>query len=88
MAQNLLEIVSQFGRQFSASVYELIARTQRSDTSLPLGSFLQKSDFPQMSFRQYIDHDLGSQTERIDEGLTIRQHIDLPLGVHVQNRTG
>ena len=35
------------------------------------------------SVRQYVDYNLGRQSECVDKGLTIRQHIDLPLGVHV-----
>ena len=39
--------------------------------------------FSHLTVCQYIDHDLSRKTERTDEGLTIGEHIDLPLGGHV-----
>ena len=41
------------------------------------------SDFSHLPLCQYINHDLGSQPERVDKSLTIGENIDLPLGGHV-----
>ena len=39
--------------------------------------------FSHCSVRQYVNHDLGSQTKCVDKSLAIGEHVHLPLGGHV-----
>ena len=49
---------------------------------IPLNRF-SFLDIFHLPISQHIDHDLCGQTKRVDKGLTIREHVDLPLGGHV-----
>ena len=47
------------------------------------GAWLERdSDFFHFSLGQHVQHDLCAELESITEGLTVCQHIDLPLGIH------